>query len=112
MPEDINIVDQVVADSAEAAVAEDTQVTSVSAAVPAATGLLQQELLDLARLMVHPEVAATFLADNPVVSVDSPRLIPHPDYRSLATAAAVDTRIVVLEDTKEDMVTVDVIVRG
>lgn len=104
MSGDINTVDRVVADSVAVAAAEDTQVMLVSAAVTSA--LAEQ---DPARLMAHPGAAATLLADR-VLSVDS---LHHPtDNRSSATAAAVDTRIVVLGDTKEDMDTVDVTVKG
>lgn len=115
--EDINTVDRVVADSvavAEAA-AEDLQVTPVSAAS------VEQDPARLtahpgARLTAHPGArltahlgAAAILSADRVLSVDSHRPT---DNRNSVTVAAVDTRIVVLEDSKEDMDMVGAIVRG
>lgn len=114
--EDINTADRVVADSVavEAVAAEDTQVTPVSVA-SAEQDPVRLTVHPGARLIAHPgvkltahPVAATLSVDR-VLLVDSHRPI---DNRNSATAAPADTRIVVLEDSREDMDMVDAIVRG
>lgn len=106
VPGDISTIDQ--ARAAVVSRVEDTRVTSVSGVAAAVATSRASAGGDPAKLTVHPVVVTLADRVQPEDSEGNRRI----DIRSSARAAAVDTKMVVPEDTKEDMDTADAMKEG